>query len=256
MRDGTGRIIDYMRISITDRCNLRCRYCMPDGIQSLPRREILTLEEMEAVAACGARLGIRHIKITGGEPLVRKDCCDLVKRIRKIPGIETVTITTNGILLADNLDRLAEAGIDGINISLDTLDPDRYRELTGGGEIGPGAGRAGSGGGRPYSGKDQRRISGSGRTELEGPAGAGKGAAGGCEIYRDDAHRLRKKFSVPGSPGSAEADGSLFIPAWKKTAGGTASGRQFIIKFPVLKAAWDLSAPSTENSAAAATGSA
>ena len=136
MRDGTGRIIDYMRISITDRCNLRCRYCMPDGIQSLPRREILTLEEMEAVAACGARLGIRHIKITGGEPLVRKDCCDLVKRIRKIPGIETVTITTNGILLADNLDRLAEAGIDGINISLDTLDPDRYRELTGGGEIG------------------------------------------------------------------------------------------------------------------------
>ena len=136
MRDGTGRIIDYMRISITDRCNLRCRYCMPDGIRSLPRREILTLEEMEAVAACGARLGIRHNKITGGEPLVRKDCCDLVKRIRKIPGIETVTITTNGILLADNLDRLAEAGIDGINISLDTLDPDRYRKLTGGGEIG------------------------------------------------------------------------------------------------------------------------
>ena len=68
MRDGTGRIIDYMRISITDRCNLRCRYCMPDGIQSLPRREILTLEEMEAVAACGARLGIRHIKLPEESP--------------------------------------------------------------------------------------------------------------------------------------------------------------------------------------------
>ena len=135
MKDGTGRIIDYMRISITDRCNLRCRYCMPDGIQCLPRREILTLEEMEMTAVCAARLGIRHIKITGGEPLVRKDCCDLVKRIRQIPGIETVTITTNGILLAENLNRLEEAGIGGINISLDTLDPDRYRELTGGGEI-------------------------------------------------------------------------------------------------------------------------
>lgn len=145
MRDGTGRTIDYMRISITDRCNLRCRYCMPEGIQCLPREEILTYREIEEIAACAADLGIRHLKITGGEPLVRRGCAGLVGRLKEIPGIETVTITTNGVLLADVLDELLAAGIDGINISLDTLNPDRYRELTGGGDIGrvlTGLGRA------------------------------------------------------------------------------------------------------------------
>ncbi len=139
MFDKYGREIDYIRISVTDRCNLRCLYCMPEeGVSMVSHEEILSYDEIVTLAEVFASLGIRKIKLTGGEPLVRKDCCDLVKRIRKIPGIETVTITTNGILLADNLDRLAEAGIDGINISLDTLDPDRYRELTGGGEIGRG----------------------------------------------------------------------------------------------------------------------
>ena len=131
MKDSLGRTIDYLRISITDRCNLRCKYCMPHGVESVPRWDILSLEEIEAVAVCAAGLGIRHIKITGGEPLVRRDCCQLVARLKAIPGMEKVTITTNGILLDRYLDSLMEAGIDGINISLDTLDRETYRQITG-----------------------------------------------------------------------------------------------------------------------------
>lgn len=131
MKDGWGRTIDYMRISITDRCNLRCRYCMPDGVESVPRWDILSLEEIQAAAVCAAGLGIRYIKITGGEPLVRRDCCLLVERIKKIPGIEKVTLTTNGVALGECLEELIRAGIDGINISLDTLDAECYRKITG-----------------------------------------------------------------------------------------------------------------------------
>jgi len=135
LRDGFGREIDYMRISITDRCNLRCRYCMPDGVECVPMARILTLEEYARIAACGASLGIRKIKVTGGEPLVRRGCCDLVRMLKEAAGIEKVTITTNGILLERYLKELAEAGIDGINISLDTLDPSLYSALTGGGSL-------------------------------------------------------------------------------------------------------------------------
>lgn len=131
MKDSFGRSIDYMRISITDRCNLRCRYCMPNGVESLARSEILSLEEIEAIAICAASLGISRIKVTGGEPLVRRDCCQLVKLLKSIPGIEKVTITTNGVLLDRYLEPLIEAGIDGINISLDTLDPCMYERITG-----------------------------------------------------------------------------------------------------------------------------
>lgn len=134
-KDQYGREIDYMRISVTDRCNLRCRYCMPHGIESVPMAEILTLEEFAKIAACGAAMGIDKIKITGGEPLVRLGCCDLVRMLKKIPGIRNVTITTNGILLEKYLEPLLEAGIDGINISLDTLDPELYPALTGGGDL-------------------------------------------------------------------------------------------------------------------------
>lgn len=131
MQDSFGRTIDYMRISITDRCNLRCRYCMPDGVECLPRREILSLEEINAIGICAARLGIRHIKVTGGEPLVRKDCCELIQMLKSIPGIEKVTITTNGVLLEQYLEPLLKAGTDGINISLDTLDSLLYQKVTG-----------------------------------------------------------------------------------------------------------------------------
>ena len=131
MKDSLGRTIDYMRISITDRCNLRCKYCMPNGVESLARAEILSLEEIEAIGICAAGLGISKIKVTGGEPLVRRDCCQLVKMLKSIPGIKKVTITTNGVLLDRYLDPLVEAGIDGINISLDTLDACMYEKITG-----------------------------------------------------------------------------------------------------------------------------
>lgn len=131
MKDQYQRTIDYMRVSITDRCNLRCRYCMPDGIEFIPHADILTFEEIIKIIACGAQLGISKIKITGGEPLVRAGCCDLMASIKKIPGISQVTLTTNGILLPDHIDELKAAGTDGINISLDTLDPDLFARITG-----------------------------------------------------------------------------------------------------------------------------
>lgn len=131
MIDAVGRTIDYMRISITDRCNLRCRYCMPDGITQVAMSEILTYEEIRKVCMLAAELGIRKIKITGGEPLVRKGCVDLIRMIKEIPGITQVTMTTNGVLLKENLEALKRAGLDGINISLDTLDYEKYYKITG-----------------------------------------------------------------------------------------------------------------------------
>ena len=130
MIDKYGREIDYLRISLTDRCNLRCIYCMPEeGVKSLSHAEILTYDEILRICRCAADLGIRKIKLTGGEPLVRKGCASLAKQIKAIPGIEKVTLTTNGILLAEQLDALLDAGIDAINISLDTLDPELFKKV-------------------------------------------------------------------------------------------------------------------------------
>lgn len=131
MKDSYGRTIDYMRVSITDRCNLRCKYCMPYGTELVTHRDILTFDEIREVAFAGARLGIRHIKITGGEPLVRKGCSSLICSLKAVPGIEHVTLTTNGMLLEAHLEELLDAGIDGINISLDTMDRELYRQITG-----------------------------------------------------------------------------------------------------------------------------
>lgn len=135
MKDFYGRTIDYMRISITDRCNLRCRYCMPHGIKKKPMDEILTFDEILMAVKAAAELGITYIKITGGEPLVRLNCCALIRAIKAVDGIKRVTITTNGVLLDKYLDELADAGIDGINISLDTLDSKEYAEITGRDEL-------------------------------------------------------------------------------------------------------------------------
>lgn len=131
MKDQYGRDIDYMRVSITDRCNLRCRYCMPEGIEWLPMDEILTLEEITETCRQAASLGIRKIKITGGEPLVRKGCTDLIGMVKALPGIEQVTLTTNGVLLADCAEDLRRQGLRAVNISLDTLDPDKFTRITG-----------------------------------------------------------------------------------------------------------------------------
>lgn len=131
MKDRFGREIDYLRISITDRCNLRCVYCMPEnGIVQIPHKEILTYDEITRICRCMTELGIHKIKLTGGEPLTRKGCATLVKMLKELPGIEKVTLTTNGILLKEQMADLAEAGIDDINISLDTLDAAAFAKVT------------------------------------------------------------------------------------------------------------------------------
>ncbi|MBQ9014815.1 MAG: GTP 3',8-cyclase MoaA [Firmicutes bacterium] len=136
MLDSSGRNIDYMRISITDRCNLRCRYCMPqEGIEKVSMSQILTFEEILRICGAAVSLGIRKFKVTGGEPLVRKGCTGLCAELKGIPGVEQVTMTTNGQLLAREIGALRQAGIDGINISLDSLREDRYRKITGGGSL-------------------------------------------------------------------------------------------------------------------------
>lgn len=131
MLDSRGREINYMRVSVTDKCNLRCRYCMPEGVEIVPMSDLLTFEEITAICRQASLLGIDRIKITGGEPLVRKGVVDLAAMIRALPGIRQVTMTTNGVLLADHLPGLLKAGIDGINISLDSLNRDTYKRITG-----------------------------------------------------------------------------------------------------------------------------
>ena len=136
MKDGYGRTIDYLRISITDRCNLRCTYCMPEeGIPCLAHGDILTYEEIETICRAMAQIGLKHVRITGSEPLVRRQSWRLVEKLRRIPRLQTVTLTTNGILLAQYAQQLVEAGLDGVNISLDTLDADAYREVTRCGDV-------------------------------------------------------------------------------------------------------------------------
>lgn len=137
MKDRFGREIDYIRISITDRCNLRCRYCMPEwGVPSVNHDEILRFDEIIRLVKILCSMGIKNVKITGGEPLVRKGAADLIKDIKAIDGVEKVTVTTNGVLLSENLEALAEAGLDGVNVSLDTLDRQKYLEITGFDELG------------------------------------------------------------------------------------------------------------------------
>ena len=131
MLDRYGRVINYLRISVTDRCNLRCCYCMPEGVQDVGMKNILNFEEIWEIVRTGVSLGITHIRITGGEPLVRKDCVDLIRGIREISGVETITMTTNGVLLGNYGKQLKEVGVDGVNISLDTLDPEEFYKITG-----------------------------------------------------------------------------------------------------------------------------
>lgn len=136
LRDRFDRRIDYLRISVTDRCNLRCVYCMPpEGVPWRLHADILSYEEIVQIVEAAARLGIHKIRLTGGEPLVRRDVSALVRAISHIPGIEDISLTTNGILLDKLAAPLAEAGLRRVNISLDTLDPIKFRRLTRLGDI-------------------------------------------------------------------------------------------------------------------------
>ncbi|MBS3757276.1 MAG: GTP 3',8-cyclase MoaA [Desulfobacterales bacterium] len=130
--DRYKRNLNYLRISITDRCNLRCLYCRPSGAgYKLKHREILRYEEILRITRIGIRLGISKIRITGGEPLVRKDCCEFLGALTRLRGLNDISLTTNGVLLTDYIDPIAAAGIKRLNISLDTLDRNKYKEITG-----------------------------------------------------------------------------------------------------------------------------
>lgn len=132
MRDAHGRQIDYIRLSVTDRCNLRCTYCMAEEMEFLPRRDLLTFEEIETLARHLVVRGVRRIRLTGGEPLVRKGVLELVERLARLRthGLDELTLTTNGTRLPEMAQDLFDAGVRRINISLDTLRRDRFAELT------------------------------------------------------------------------------------------------------------------------------
>ncbi len=129
--DAYNRPINYLRISVTDRCNLRCVYCMPpEGVPWRPHEEILRYEEIETIVRAAAELGISKIRLTGGEPLVRLGIVDLVRMLSRIPGIDDLAMTTNGVLLSRYALALAQAGLKRVNISLDTLRPERFQRIT------------------------------------------------------------------------------------------------------------------------------
>lgn len=136
MKDQFSRDISYLRISVTDLCNLRCRYCMPAcGVEKWERRDILTFEEIETIVRAAAELGVRKLRITGGEPLVRRGVTDLCYTLSSIPGIEELAITTNGLLLERDAQALKDAGVDRVNISIDTLNAEKFYQMTRGGDL-------------------------------------------------------------------------------------------------------------------------
>src|SRR3990172_197459 len=136
LQDSFGRVINSLRISITDRCNLRCLYCIPsNGVKLTPKQNILIFEEVLRIVRVGARLGISKVKLTGGEPLLRQGMIDLVRKISETDEIEDLSLTTNGILLEEKTWGLFQAGLRRINVSLDSLDEERFAQLTRGGKL-------------------------------------------------------------------------------------------------------------------------
>ena len=131
MRDSCGRTIDYLRLSVTDLCNYRCQYCMPpEGVEKRLHSDILSIEELAEIAAAAVRCGVKKIRLTGGEPLVRRGLPDLCRMLRAIPGLAELCLTTNGSLLPQLARPLRDAGVDRLNLSLDTLRPDRFAAMT------------------------------------------------------------------------------------------------------------------------------
>ncbi|WP_041219768.1 GTP 3',8-cyclase MoaA [Desulfitobacterium dichloroeliminans] len=136
MQDQYQRKIEYLRISITDRCNLRCQYCMPaEGVQWIPHDSILTFEEILRVMQISTSLGFKRFRITGGEPLVRAGVLEFLQKASQIPGVEDLMITTNGLLLPEMAGDLKKAGVSRVNISLDTFHPEKFKEITRGGDV-------------------------------------------------------------------------------------------------------------------------
>lgn len=136
MHDPQGRAIEYLRLSVTDRCNCRCAYCMPEhGVPMLAHSDICSFEELVLITSACCELGVRKVRLTGGEPLVRRGLAELVRMLREVPGVEELAMTTNATLLAPVAQELRAAGLDRINVSLDSLRPERYKALTRGAKL-------------------------------------------------------------------------------------------------------------------------
>jgi len=129
--DGLGRAIDYLRVSVTDRCNLRCLYCMPnEGVGWIPHEDVLRFEEVLRICRVLCSLGIKAVRVTGGEPLLRRGLVDFIRELKAVRGINNVGMTTNGVLLEERLESLSKAGLDAVNISIDTMDKEKFSRLT------------------------------------------------------------------------------------------------------------------------------
>lgn len=136
LMDRHNRVVDYLRISVTDRCNLRCIYCVPpEGIEPFPRQDVLSYEEIIRIARVAVAFGMRKIRLTGGEPLIRRDLCFLIRELRRIPDLTDLSMTTNGIRLAEFAHALRDSGLRRVNVSMDSLDPVRYARVTRGGDL-------------------------------------------------------------------------------------------------------------------------
>ncbi|MFT5302126.1 MAG: cyclic pyranopterin phosphate synthase [Mariniblastus sp.] len=128
--DSFGRTHTSIRIGVTDRCNIRCFYCMPETVKFMPQADVLTFEEIHRLVQVLAKCGVDRIRLTGGEPLVRAQIWKLITMLRSVEGIREIALTTNGLLLADQAEQLRSAGLDRLNVSLDTIDPDRFKQIT------------------------------------------------------------------------------------------------------------------------------
>jgi cyclic pyranopterin phosphate synthase len=158
--DRQHRRIDYLRVSVTDRCNYRCTYCLPeDGVDHVQRADILSFEELSALVACFTQLGVSRVRLTGGEPTVRRDLVALVRMLRAVPGLKEIALSTNGHLLSELAPPLREAGVDRLNVSLDTLDAGRFATITRRGELA-----------RVLDGLEAARAAGFARTKLNAVA--------------------------------------------------------------------------------------
>ena len=134
--DPFGRQISYLRISVTDRCNFRCFYCMPEAHSDFRSREhVLSFEEIEQITRVFVRIGVNHVRITGGEPLVRKGVLSLIEKIGGLPGLDDLSMTTNAAMLAESAQQMRDAGVRRLNVSLDTLNAEKFREVTRGGDL-------------------------------------------------------------------------------------------------------------------------
>ena len=188
MKDKWGRTIDYLRLSLTDRCNLRCRYCMPEALASVGHDAVLRYEEMLLICRAALALGIDRFKITGGEPLVRKGAVAFMKALKEMDGVRSVTLTTNGLLLSEALPDLVRMGIDGINISLDSLDERRAIRRPAG---------LGTGCSTMCKRQSKRRLAGRNAGSDLAAGGTGPDLSRRRAFHRTHAHRLRDD---PGRP--------------------------------------------------------